>query len=294
MKLPIIILVIGLILAIASCFLTGIVKEPTIKEHEFDYSVTYSLDGETKTLNGSYRCSFIGHDGYDDPTLRLYDGVHQIDGNVSESSWFTVANKDGAELSLIINLDANYLMNDPDKYEYESGNEAPYLAAIDEDGYPVEISEVFDAEIISWEYPDPIENSFKFVEFSRLHAISMIAMLAIAILTIIACAIFVRKSEDVNYKSLDHFSGVLNFIVGFMAIPFITIVIFFLPLVMDSSSLMYQIYLCIPALMAFSIAASVALRRKGFTKSGFFVQFVFPVLFFAEIVVESVIYNIFS
>ena len=131
MKLPAIIIAIGLILAVASCFFTGIMKEPTIKEHEFDYSVTYSVDGEVKTHKGSYQCSFIGHDGHDDPTLRLYDGVHNIDGNVSESSWFTVAHKDGVELSLIINLDADYLMGDPDKYEYVSGNKAPYFEAID-------------------------------------------------------------------------------------------------------------------------------------------------------------------
>ena len=293
MKLPIIILVIGLILAVASCFFTGIMKEPTIKEHGFDYSVTYSIDGEVKTHKGSYLCSFIGHDGHDDPTLRLYDGVHNIDGNVSESSWFTVAHKDGVELSLIINLDADYLMGDPDKYEYVSGNEAPCLEATDAEGYSVEISEVFGAEIISWEYPEPIENSFKFVGFSRLHAISMFAMLVIAILTIIVCTIFVRKAQDIHYKTLDLFSIAANFIIGFMAIPFVTVVIFFLPLVMDSGSLMYQIYLCIPALTAFTIAASVALRRKGFAKSGFLVQFVFPVLFFAEIVVESVIYNVF-
>ena len=43
MKLPIIILAIGLILAVASFFFTGIMKEPTIKEHEFDYSVTYNV-----------------------------------------------------------------------------------------------------------------------------------------------------------------------------------------------------------------------------------------------------------
>ena len=294
MKLPIIILVIGLVLAVASCFFTGMMKEPTIKEHEFDYSVTYTIDGEVKTHQGSYRCSFIGHDGHDDPTLRLYDGVHKIDGNVSESSWFTVARKDGAELSLIINLDADYLMGDPDKYEYVADNEAPYLEATDADGYSVEISEIFGAEIISWEYPEPIENSFQFVGISRLYSISMAAMLVTAILTIIACTIFVRKENDVQYKLLDRFSIAANFIIGFMTIPFITIVIFFLPLVMDSGSFMYQIYLCIPALTAFTIAASAALRRKGFTKSGFFVQFVFPVLFFAEIVVESVIYNVFG
>ena len=293
MKLPIIILVIGLILAVASCFFTGIMKEPTIKDHAFDYSVTYSVDGEVKTHKGSYQCSFIGHDGHDDPTIRLYDGVHKVDGNVSESSWFTVAHKEGVELSLIINLDADYLMGDPDKYEYVSDNETPYLEAIDAEGYSVEISEVFDAEIISWEYPEPIENSFEFVGFSRLYAVSMLVMLLIGVLTIIACVIFVKKNADVSYKLLDKISIIANFIIGIVAIPYITIVIFFFPLVMDSGSLMYQIYLCIPALIAFTIAASVALRRKGFTKSGFLVQFVFPVLLFAEIVVESVIYNVF-
>ena len=42
MKLPIIILVVGLILAIASCFFTGIVKEPTIKArcHKEVYKIT--------------------------------------------------------------------------------------------------------------------------------------------------------------------------------------------------------------------------------------------------------------
>ncbi len=293
LKLPVIIITVGLILAVVSCLFTGILKEPVIKEHEFNYSVTYSVDGEVKTLNGIYRCSFIGHDGHDDPTVRLYDGVYQIDGNVSESPWYTVTNKDGVELSLIANLDADYLMGDPDKYEYVSGNDDPELEAIDSDGYSVEISEVFDAEIISWEYPEPIENSFKFVGISRLHAISMAAMLVIAFLTIIVCIIFVRKAKDVHYKVLDVFSIVVNFLICFMVIPFITVTIFFLPIVMDPGSLMYQLYLCVPVLTAFAIAVSVALRRKGFTKSGFLVQFVFPVLFFAEIVIESVIYNVF-
>ena len=78
MKLPIIILVVGLILAIASCFFTGIVKEPTIKEREFDYSVTYRIGSEIKTYEGAFQCSFGGHDGHDDPTLRLYVLRHTV------------------------------------------------------------------------------------------------------------------------------------------------------------------------------------------------------------------------
>jgi hypothetical protein len=118
-------------------------------------------------------------------------------------------------------------------------------------------------------------------------------MLLVAVLTIIACVVFVKKNADLSYKLLDKLSLIANCIIGIVAIPFITIVIFFFPIVMDSGSLMYQIYLCIPALTAFAIAASVALRRKGFTKSGFFVQLVFPVLFFAQIFIESIVYNLF-
>ena len=293
MKLPIIILAVGLILAIASCFLTGIMKEPTIKEHDFDYSVTYRIGSETKTYEGTFQCSFVGYDGHDDPTLRLYDGVHTKDGNELGALWLTVVQKDDVELLMAVGLDAAYLMGDPDKYEYVHGNDDPYLEAIDAEGYAVEVSEKFDAEIISWEYPEPIENSFRFAGFSRLYAISMLVMLAIAFLTVLACLIFVRKAPDVNYKALDIISIIANFVITFMAIPFITIVIFFFPLVMDSESLMYQIYLCIPALTGFTIAASIALRRKGFAKSGFFVQFVGPVLFFATIFVESLIHSLF-
>ena len=292
-KLPIIIIAVGLILAIASCFFTGIVKEPTIKEHEFDYSVTYRIGSETKTYEGTFRCSFVGHDRHDDPTLRLYDGVHTKDGNEIGALWLTVAQKEDVELMMAVGLDAAYLMGDPDKYEYVHGNNDPYFEAINADGYSVEVSEKFDAEIISWEYPESIENSFRFAGFSRLYVISMLVMLAIAFLTVIACLIFVRKGSDVSYKALDEISIVANFLITFIAIPFLTIVIFFFPLVMDSESLLYQICLCVPVLTAFTIAASIALRRKGFTKSGFFVQLVCPALFFATVFAESLIRNLF-
>lgn len=292
MKLPIIIIVIGMILAVASCFLTGILKEPIIKQHDFEYSVTYKLDGEEKTLDGIFSCNFGGHDEYDNLTTRYYDGKYIRNGEEAYSSWTMIAQKDGIELHIITELDAAYLMGDPDKLEYESGNEDPYLTAFDADGCAVEVSDVFDAEILGWVYPDPVVNSFEFVGFSILHAGSMVAMLLVGVLTIIACIIFVRKSSDVSYKSLDTLSVVMNLVIGFGAIPFGTFMIWLFPLAMDATSLMYQIYLCVPAMTAFTIAASVALRRKGFTKSGLIVQFVFPVLFFAEIFVESLIYNL--
>ena len=292
MKLSIIILVVGLILAIASCLFTGIIKEPTVKGHEFDYSVTYRIGSETKTYEGTFRCSFAGLDKDDDPTLRLYDGVHTKDGNELGALWLTVAQKEDVELTMAVGLDAAYLMGDPDKYEYVHGNDDPYFEATDAEGYSVEVSENFDAEIISWEYPEPIENSFRFAGFSRLYVVSMLVMLAIAFLTVLACLIFVRKDSAVNYKTLDKISIAANSLITFIAIPFLTVVIFFFPLTMDAESLLYQIFLCIPALTAFTIAASIALRRNGFAKSGFLVQLVCPALFFATVFAESLIYNL--
>lgn len=294
LKLPIIIISIGLAAAVVSCFLVGILKEPLIKTHDFEYSVTYRLDGEVETYEGVFKCSFDGYDGSDDPTLRCYDGEYIHNGDGSDGSSFAIAQKNGIELFVITELDANYLMGDPDKYEYESGNEDPYFEAIDAEGYGVEVYDTFDVEIISWDYPEPIENSFKFAGFSVLYVGSMLAMLAVGILTIIACVIFVKKNEGVSYNLLDKISVAVTFIIGFVVVPFISVVIFFLPLTMDSRSLVYQIYLCVPALTVFSIAASVALRRKGFRISGLLVQLAFPVLLFAQMLVESFIYNVFS
>ena len=48
---------------------------------------------------------------------------------------------------------------------------------------------------------------------------------------------------------------------------------------MGGEEVAYQMSMCVPALTAFTVAASVSLRRRGFTKSGFFLQFIGPVLF---------------
>ena len=294
MKLPIIIIAIGMIVAIVSCLLTGILQEPVIKEHDFEYAVTYRLDGEVNTFNGVYKCSFDGYSMYDDPTFRNYVGEYTQNGIALDSHSFTIAHKDGVELYIVTVLDAAYLMGDPDIFDYESWLEDPYLEAVDLNGICVDVSDVFDAEIISWEYPEPVENSFKFVGFSILHAGSMLAMLLVGVFTIIACIIFVKKDTDISYKVVDILSIVFNVIIIFAVVPVITFLIWLLQITMSGEELIFQVYLCFPAMTAFTIAASIILRRKGFAKSGFFVQFIFPVIFMAQLVVESFIYNFFS
>ena len=59
LKLPIIIIVAGIILAIVACLLLSMQKMPTVTKQDFDFSITYKLDGETKTLNGVYSRTYL-------------------------------------------------------------------------------------------------------------------------------------------------------------------------------------------------------------------------------------------
>jgi hypothetical protein len=67
---------------------------------------------------------------------------------------------------------------------------------------------------------------------------------------------------------------------------FMTITIILMQIVVSSNDPVYQIALCVPAITAFTLAASVALRRIRYTKAGFFVQFIGPVLFALPLISE--------
>jgi hypothetical protein len=49
--------------------------------------------------------------------------------------------------------------------------------------------------------------------------------------------------------------------------------------------------MCLPAVTAFTVAASVALRRKGFRKVGFFIQLAGPVIYIVPLIAEAIITN---
>ena len=284
LKIPSIILAVGLVMAIVASLLTGIVKVPVITEHDFPFTVTYRLDGETKTLEGIYRCHFRSTGKGTDPLDRYYEGEYLLRPAEEHPAAYTIAQKDGLELCIVTILSSHNLMGDADGIAV---NYEPYLAVIDNEGYEYEDDETlsqFDAEIIDWVYPEPVDNTFQFAGFSSLHDGSMFAMLAVGILTMVACMIFVKRDKTIPYKALDKLSIVLNCVICFAAIPFITFVTSFLQITMSGDELAYQIALCIPALTAFTVAASIALRRVRFTKAGFFVQFFGPVLFVLSLI----------
>ena len=113
LTLPAIIIAIGLVVALVGCLLTSMQFKPAVTEQDFNYSVTYKIDGETKTFNGVYTCRFTGFGGAGvDPLARYYNGVYTVDGESTESRSYAIAEKDGCVLEIITLFDDDYLMGD--------------------------------------------------------------------------------------------------------------------------------------------------------------------------------------
>lgn len=292
-KIPAIIIAIGLVLCLIACLAAGVIKAPTITEQDFNYAATYQMDGETKTIEGVYRVRFVSTGVGTDPHYRYYEGCYLSDPTSSEPKDHIIAKKDGLELRVVFIFSNDYLMGDGYIGEaYYDAIPEPYIAAYDNMGVEytdMETLEKFGAELISWETPQPIENSFCFSGFVMLHDGSMMLMLLVGILTIVACMIFVKRDKTVPYTALDKVSIVFNFLVVFMALPFMTLVVLLMPLYVSGDEIIYKLDLCVPAITVLSVAASLSLRRKGHSVTGFCVQFAGPVLFAILAVLESIL-----
>lgn len=290
LKLPLILMVSALIVAITACLLANVIRIPTVTEQDFRYLATYKLDGETKTIEGIYHVDFDSAGADSASVDRYYTGYYVSDPTSGDPKEHTIATKDGLELRVVFIFTDDYLMGDGDIGEvYSDVIPDPYLAVYDDMGCEYVEEEYlgqFDAELISWETPQPIKNSFVFKGFSLLHNGSMSLMLLVGLLLVVACMIFVKKDETVTYLPLDKISMVLNWLVALVALPFISLVVAMMDLVVSGDEFFYQVGLCVPAVTAFALAASLCLRRKGFTKMGFFIQFVGPVLFVLTLISE--------
>lgn len=163
-KLTAFFLVLFLIGTLASCGLS--VPRPEIKEAEFDFSVTYELNGETKSVSGVYVCEFDG-------VSWVLDGGYGRDwkGYIKDGSleMNTVigTTEDGGKIVLDFGLHPTYFMSDPYSealedpkptliinYSNDATGEESWIA--DEEA----IAE-YGAKIISYDYDAPIQNNFK-------------------------------------------------------------------------------------------------------------------------------------
>ena len=293
LKLPIIIIAVGIIIAIVASLLLSMQKSPTVTKQDFNFSITYKLDGETKTLNGVYSSRFTGFGGNGvDPLCRYYEGTYKVEGEDDGDRCFTIDEKDGYKLYIVALLNDYYLMGDEENESYDSYIEGPTLEAEDKDSNQYgesELPDVFDAEIVSFEYPTPIENTFRFAGFSGLYETNTEVMTLVGILTLILCMIFVKKGDGVEYGVLDNINIALNFAMMFFMFPIIYIAAIFIQAYPTGPDWIYQAFLCIPQIIPFSVAASLSLRRKGFRKIGFFIQFLAPALEVIVVVLEYVL-----
>lgn len=132
-------------------------------------------------------------------------------------------------------------------------------------------------KLVSFKYPTPIENSFVFSHISIFSSVVIWPTLLIAFLAWLLTIILVKK-EFVR-KPIDVVSTVFNFIITFIAVPVITLCAWLFDMTGDNDHIINQTFYFVPALTILSIAASVALRRKGYSKSALIVEFIGPIVF---------------
>lgn len=153
----------ALVFTLSGCGFT--VPRPEIKSGEFNFSVTYEYAGETKTVTGVYVCEYAGTSwtldgGYD------RDWTGYIKGSDDNDHILLDTVEGGDEIILVLNLNADYFMDDFNFDLY--GNPAPYIMIKDytEEGFRIlqdaaDVERDYGAKVISYEYDAPVENTFK-------------------------------------------------------------------------------------------------------------------------------------
>ena len=139
------------------------VPRPEIKEGEFAFTVTYEYLGEMKTVSGVYVCEFNGTDwALDGGSHRDWKGYIRDGG---EDSIVIGIAEDGGKIELSYMLYPEYFMGDPET----GGKEIPApmitVMIVDGEGMIIYneadiIEERYGARIVSYEYAEPIENTF--------------------------------------------------------------------------------------------------------------------------------------
>ena len=274
-----IIFVIYLIATLALLFLGYSVQKPKVAQQEFPFTITYSYQGETQTISDVYIGEYVRSAKYlGDDSLAWYGYIK--DHNRLESDYYRIAELDGQIFSINLNIEPGYLMGDP---KYADSVCQPTGACHSFDGTnditvtdPGELAKL-GFSIVNWEYPEPIENTFSFGGISLSSEAAMYTAI-IAIAALLSCMILVKKDKETVYRKMDKLAIVLNFLIAIMAFPFIFMVSVLSEIVADTSIWQQILYLT-PALTVLGIGASVALRRLGCKRTGFWSQFAGPLIF---------------
>ena len=270
--LPTIILVAAIMLTVISAFIAGIALKPTVTESEFPFSITYELDGEIVTINDVYKARYKENKKY---KYRTYIG--EI-GNLGEDNTiYTLKTDETGRIELWTHFYPDYLMGDAwyDYFDEEAFEPRIYY-------YDAEENEFYDREtlseqgvkLISFEYPEPIENSMAFSHIIIPESEVVVPAIIIAFLAMLATIIFVKKDNDYISMPINTITVVFNFVIGFIMFPFFTTFAGLLEAMGDVGDIMNLVIYLLPALTLLGITASIALRRKLYGKSALIVQFI--------------------
>ena len=150
-----------LLLSISLTSCAANVPRPEIKEGRFNISVTYEHNGEIKTVSGVYVCEYEGVNWWDinaDPDANWKESY---EGDIQDGGIIPIRNTDDdGEIFISLLMYPEYFMGDP-----EYANYTPLIRA--ELWYPDEQTDDIEriaehgVKLISYEYDEPIENSYK-------------------------------------------------------------------------------------------------------------------------------------
>lgn len=159
--------VVLIVAALIATYFTSVfadIPKPEIKEGEFDFALTYEVDGERKKIEGTYVCKYKG-------VIKNIDGVgRKWKGYIKDHDDFTdyeIKTTDEGTIKIDLDISSAFFMSDP-TYQLTGNTDNPkpepyiYIVSGDpaKDG-TLKPYEGDDVKIISLEYDPPIENTYK-------------------------------------------------------------------------------------------------------------------------------------
>ena len=294
-----ILLLITLIVYGSATFAFCYTTKPEVSTGEFPFSILYEYKGETGTLSGVMKCEYSSSSTIHGVHNRYWkqDTVYENPDNLEQP--FVIEQNDELQTTLAVyeNMNAGYFMGDPlhaDFYQvYGYEEPRPRVSFYDykneiflEDATEEELADL-NFKIVDFQYGTPISNNFSFSGV-RYEADNIIIFVAIMLLFLMACLIFVRKDDKLQYSKIDRIGIVCNFIIAFIVVPFITFFCMLFGIVESYTEWINQLTYTIPSLTILFLALSVVLRRQGYSKTSFVIQFGGVVLFITILVLDSI------
>jgi hypothetical protein len=287
--LPTIILIAAL-LAISACsVILSIAKKPTVTEGSFPFSITYELNGETITIRDVYKVRYIGNAGYADTKSRVYVG--EIGNMGEDNTVFTLKKDQNTRIELCTNFYPDYMMGDSDSDYFKEEAFEPQIYYYDEEEGEYSDYETLleqGVKLIRFEYPTPIENSLVFSHISYFSSTVVFPTLLIALLSLIATVIFVKKEKGAKYKAIDIVSLILNTVLCFTLVPFVSLIAVLIDMDGGGPSFYNQVLYFIPSFSVLCIAASVAFRRIGWGVKSLVASIISPAVFVGYLIICGV------